>query len=110
MTAPAMTAERALAVLERVIERSGHIVASDVVEARAFFAAMVERTTWRPIETAPKEVPVLVGPSKRMGICVAKVNGEADYVSWETETPSDWVGIYPPKYWMHLPADPEPQP
>ncbi len=38
-----MNAEQALAVLESVIQRSGHVVASDVVQARAFFAAMAKR-------------------------------------------------------------------
>ena len=40
-----MNAEKALAVLDSVIQRSGHIVASDVVQARAFFAELVRRET-----------------------------------------------------------------
>ncbi len=37
-----MNAEQALAVLDSVIQRSGYIVACDVVQARAFFAALAD--------------------------------------------------------------------
>lgn len=58
-------------------------------------------TDWQPIETAPQDAtPILVGPSKRLGCCVARYT-ERD--GWETETTSEWVSIYPPKKWMPLP-------
>jgi hypothetical protein len=38
-----MNAQDALVVLDSVIQRSGHIVACDVVQARAFFADLVKR-------------------------------------------------------------------
>ena len=59
---------------------------------------------WLPIETAPKDTEVLVGPTKRMGICVA-MNDSRD--GWVTETPSEWVSIYTPTHYMPLPAPPE---
>lgn len=59
---------------------------------------------WEPIETAPEGVRVLVCGSKRLdGPVVAhKANGE-----WLIETCSSHENIYPPKYWMALPAPPE---
>lgn len=59
---------------------------------------------WQPIETAPKDTPILVGPTKRMGICVAMLT---DRDGWETETPSEWVGMYTPTHWMPLPEPPK---
>lgn len=58
---------------------------------------------WQPIETAPKDELILVGPTKRMGICAA-MNHSRD--GWVTETCSDWVSIYTPTHWMPLPAPP----
>ena len=58
---------------------------------------------WQPIETAPKDTGILVGPTKRMGICVA-MNDSRD--GWVTETCSEWVGIYEPTDWMPLPPPP----
>lgn len=58
---------------------------------------------WRPIETAPKDEPILVGPTKRMDICVA-MNHSRD--GWVTETCSEWVSIYTPTHWMPLPEPP----
>lgn len=60
---------------------------------------------WQPIETAPKDELILVGPTKRMGVCAA-MNHSRD--GWGTETPSEWVTIYTPTHWMPLPAAPEP--
>lgn len=59
--------------------------------------------SWQPIETAPMDVLILVGPTKRMGICCA-MNHSRD--GWVTETCSEWVSIYEPKHWMHLPEPP----
>lgn len=59
---------------------------------------------WQPIETAPKDTHILVGPTKRMGICVAIFT---DLDGWETETPSQYWSIYTPTHWMPLPAPPE---
>ena len=59
---------------------------------------------WQPIETAPKDELILVGPAKRMGICTA-MNHTQD--GWVTETPSEWVSIYTPTHWMPLPPEPE---
>jgi hypothetical protein len=58
---------------------------------------------WQPIETAPKDELILVGPTKRMGICVAMNHGRD---GWVTETPGDWFGIYTPTEWKPLPAAP----
>lgn len=59
---------------------------------------------WQKIETAPMDVEILVGPTKRMQQCVAR-NDSRD--GWVTETPSEWVSIYTPTHWMPLPPDPE---
>lgn len=61
-------------------------------------------SAWLPIETAPMDTPVLVGPSKRMGICVAT---KTKRDGWQIETTSDWWSIYTPTHWMPLPAPPE---
>lgn len=58
---------------------------------------------WQPIDTAPKDEAILVAGSKRMGVCVGR-NDSRD--GWETETPSEWVSIYPPTHWMPLPDPP----
>jgi len=59
---------------------------------------------WQPIETAPKDEPILVGPTKRMGICVA-MNCSRD--GWVTETCVEWVSMYTPTHWMQLPEPPK---
>jgi len=61
---------------------------------------------WMPIESAPKDTMILVGPTKRMDMCVARLT-ERD--GWETETPGEWVAIYTPTHWMPLPAVPQAQ-
>ena len=66
--------------------------------------ADAERIEWQPIETAPKDEPILVGPTKRMGICVAMYCG---YDGWVTETCVEWVSIYTPTHWMPLPEPPK---
>jgi len=58
---------------------------------------------WRAIESAPKDELILVGPTKRMGICVA-MNHSRD--GWVTETCSEWASMYTPTHWMPLPLPP----
>ena len=58
---------------------------------------------WLPIDSAPKDELILVGPTKRMGICAA-MNHSRD--GWVTETTSEWYPIYEPSHWMPLPAPP----
>lgn len=58
---------------------------------------------WLPIESAPKDELILVGPTKRMGICVA-MNHSRD--GWVTETCNEWSNIYTPTHWMPLPSEP----
>lgn len=65
--------------------------------------AELQATQWLPIETAPKDELILVGPTKRMGICVA-MNHSRD--GWVTETVSEWANIYVPTVWMPLPPAP----
>lgn len=60
-------------------------------------------TEWKPIASAPKDELILVGPTKRMGICVA-MNHSRD--GWVTETCNEWCSIYTPTHWMPLPAEP----
>lgn len=60
-------------------------------------------TEWKPIESAPKDELILVGPTKRMGICVAMNHGRD---GWVTETCNEWCSIYTPTHWMTLPAEP----
>lgn len=58
---------------------------------------------WFPIESAPKDEMILVGPTKILGMCVA-MNDSRD--GWVTETCFDWHTIYPPTHWMPLPPPP----
>ncbi|WP_313695040.1 DUF551 domain-containing protein, partial [Achromobacter mucicolens] len=64
---------------------------------------MSEKNEWKPIESAPKDELILVGPTKRMGICVA-MNHSRD--GWVTETCNEWFSIYTPTHWMPLPEEP----
>lgn len=70
---------------------------------------------WQPIEfnadgeptNVPADTPILVPPTKRLGTTVAKWN---PLDGWETETCSEWVGMYAPKHFQPLPAPPEERP
>lgn len=62
---------------------------------------------WQPIETVPKDTAILLGPTKRMGICVGMHHSRD---GWVTETPSEWVPIYPPTHWRPLPPPPKEAP
>jgi hypothetical protein len=68
-------------------------------------ALSAEKAGWRDIATAPKDELILVGPTKRMGICVAMHHSRD---GWVTETCSEWSSIYTPTHWMPLPASPTP--
>lgn len=59
---------------------------------------------WKPIESAPRDIPVLVGPTERMGICVAMNHSR---YGWVVETCSYWHNIYTPTHWMPLPNPPQ---
>lgn len=59
---------------------------------------------WRDIESAPKDELILVGPTKRMGVCVAMHHSRD---GWVTETCSEWMTIYTPTRWMPLPPAPK---
>lgn len=67
---------------------------------------------WQPIEfnedgeptNVPADTPILVPPTKRLGMTVAKWN---PLDGWETETTSEWVGMYRPTHFQSLPAPPE---
>ena len=73
-------------------------------QARAIEAAL--QPGWRDIESAPKDELILVGPTKRMGICVAMHHSRD---GWVTETTSEWVTMYTPTHWMPLPPAPKGQ-
>ena len=90
MTAPAMTADRALAALDDILTTGTGMLPDEVEglrEARAFFAAMVERTTWRPLETAPRNARILLKFS----------NGSVVAGIWE----DDLYSPRPKPYWKH---------
>lgn len=65
--------------------------------------ALRDAPEWLPIESAPKDEPILIGPTKRLGICVAMLHSRD---GWVTETPSEWVTIYTPTHWQPLPEAP----
>lgn len=71
---------------------------------RADSGEVEQVSEWQPIETAPKDEFILVGPTKRMGICVAMNHSRE---GWITETPSELVSIYTPVCWMPLPPPPQ---
>jgi hypothetical protein len=58
---------------------------------------------WRPIETAPKDVTVLLYGAKRLEMCVGMHHSRD---GWVTDTTSEWATMYPPTHWMPLPAPP----
>ena len=63
----------------------------------------VTEDRWLPIETAPKDELILVGPTTQMGICVAMHHSRD---GWVTETCSEWSTIYAPTHWLPLPKAP----
>ena len=63
----------------------------------------VSEDRWLPIETAPKDELILVGPTTQMGICVAMHHSRD---GWVTETCSEWSTIYAPTHWLPLPKAP----
>jgi len=71
-------------------------------QARAIESAL--QPGWRDIESAPKDELILVGPTKRMGVCVAMHHSRD---GWVTETCSEWMTIYTPTRWMPLPPAPK---
>ena len=75
-------------------------------QVRQAIAKAKQAPQWLPIETAPVNELILVGPTKRMGICAAMNHSRE---GWCTETCSDWVSIYTPTHWMQLPAAPSPK-
>ncbi|MGH3804657.1 MAG: DUF551 domain-containing protein [Stenotrophomonas sp.] len=79
---------------------------------KAVSVALALIPQWQSIEfnedgqptNVPEETPILVPPTKRLGMTVAKWSRRD---GWETETTSEWVGMYRPTHWMPLPAEPE---
>ena len=137
-----MTAEKALSVLdnmhERLLFRSDLAGRVEQREALDFFAAMVERTTWRPIETAPKDGTCVLLFCQQgdgsLGSTYRKTFGHwwvDEGGIWERrDLDGRWIGqdecdgfegwmswdggfsedTMMPTHWMPLPANPEPQP
>lgn len=91
--------------------RIGHKTVSrdDHLAVCAIIAALTPQ--WHPIEfnengeptNVPEDTPVMVPPTKRLDMTVAKWSRRD---GWETETTSGWIGIYRPTHWMPLPAEP----
>lgn len=79
------------------------LCADDESKAVAWWNRRAPQPGWLPISEAPTDTEILVGPTKRMGICVA-MNDSRD--GWVTETPSEWVSIYPPTVFQFLPPPP----
>ena len=76
----------------------------DTTGIEPLYAAPQAVPAWLPIESAPKDELILVGPTKRMGICAA-MNHSRD--GWVTETCGEWSIIYTPTHWMPLPSAPK---
>ena len=83
-------------------EQAARAAYQEVERLRAELAAR----EWRTIdENTPWDTLILVGPTKRMGICVA-MHDSRD--GWVTETCAEWVSMYTPTHWMPLPPEPKP--
>jgi hypothetical protein len=67
-------------------------------------AAQPAPVQWQPVETAPKDVSVLLYGAKRLEVCVGMHHSRD---GWVTDTTSEWASMYPPTHWMPLPAAPE---
>lgn len=59
---------------------------------------------WQPIETAPKNVILLLYGAKRLEVCVGMHHSRD---GWVTDTTSEWASMYTPTHWMPLPEAPE---
>lgn len=85
---------------------------NSTVEKRAALNWNTRAPQWQPIEfnedgeptNVPADTPILVPPTKRLGMTVAKWN---PLDGWETETTSEWVSMYAPKHFQTLPSPPE---
>lgn len=83
-----------------------------ISELRSGLAQPSYTPQWQRIEfnedgeptNVPADTPILVPQTKRLGMTVAKWN---PLDGWETETTSEWVGMYRPTHWQLLPAAPE---
>lgn len=83
---------------------------AEYIVLHAIVAALTPQ--WQRIEfnedgeptNVPADTPILVPPTKRLGMTVAKWN---PLDGWETETCSEWVGMYRPTHFQPLPAPPE---
>jgi len=116
-----MTAERALELFDRcrdrLLLRSDEQENRELSEARAFFAAMVERTTWRPIETAPKDGTDFIGLWDGLAYTMRRQSyyekfphqegGPTYRYGWSAEVWDQHMPCWP-THWMPLPANPEP--
>lgn len=74
--------------------------------------------TWQPIDTAPKNEPVLVyglwageinGQDKEPGIYIAKFNGRSDYEGywWSCQDTDAYAAWVKPTHWQPLPEPPK---
>lgn len=58
---------------------------------------------WQPIETCPKDTVVILYGAKRSEMVIGMYHTRD---GWVIDTPSEWVSMYPPKYWQPLPPPP----
>ncbi len=78
--------------------------AVDVWNTRAPQWKLIEFNEDGEPTNVPADTPILVPPTKRLGMTVAKWN---PLDGWETETCSEWVGMYRPTHFQPLSAPPE---
>jgi hypothetical protein len=94
-------------LLERVTNRIARHTAPQPQPKQS--AERGEPVAWQPIETAPKDVTLLLYGAKRLEMCVGMSHSRD---GWVTDTTSEWASMYPPTHWMPLPPAPgtAPQP
>lgn len=81
-----------------------HQGTQDAITALREALAQPAPERWMPIETAPKDVTILLYGAKRLEMCVGMHHSRD---GWVTDTTSEWMSMYPPTHWMPLPAAPD---
>lgn len=113
MTTPHRTLQMALDALDAItddVDGTGLNTMPSFDKAIDAIAALREALAqpaperWMPIETAPKDVTILLYGAKRLEMCVGMHHSRD---GWVTDTTSEWMSMYPPTHWMPLPAAPD---
>lgn len=77
----------------------------NLFEVQVFYAAPQPAVAagWVPIETAPKDTLILLYGAKRLKFAVGMHHSRD---GWVSDSTSEFLSMYPPTHWMHIPPAP----